>query len=73
MTTLEEIEAKAMKLPSLKRGHLAHDLLSTLEDPENDSDAYEKEIQRRITKIKSGKAIGIPANQVFSIVENRYV
>jgi Putative addiction module component len=72
MTTLEEIEAKAMQLPSLERGHLAHDLLSTLEDPANDSDAYEKEIQRRITRIESGKAIGIPANKVFSLVENRY-
>jgi hypothetical protein len=59
-----------MQLPYSERGHLVYDLLSTLEQPINDSDMYEKEIQQRIASIKSGAAIGTPVNQVFSIVEN---
>ena len=72
MTVLQEIEKKAMQLPYSERGHLVYDLLSTLEQPINDSDMYEKEIQQRIASIKSGAAIGTPVNQVFSIVENKY-
>ncbi len=72
MSVLQEIEAKAMQLPYSERGHLVYDLLSTFEQPISDSDAYEKEIQQRITAIKSGIAIGTPANQVFSVVENKY-
>ena len=72
MTILQEIETKAMQLPYSDRGHLVYDLLSTLEQPVSDSDAYEKEIQQRIAAIKSGAAAGTPVEEVFSIVENRY-
>lgn len=72
MTILEEIESKAVKLPKSERGHLIHDLLLTLDQPSNDSDAYEQEIQRRIDAIKSGSAKGTPMDQVFSLVENKY-
>ena len=72
MTVLQEIETKAMQLPYSERGHLVYDLLSTFEQPINDSDAYEKEIQQRIDAIKSGTAIGTPVDQVFSVVENKY-
>lgn len=72
MTILEEIESKAIKLPKSERGHLIHDLLLTLDQPSNDSDAYEQEIQRRIDAIKSGSAKGTPMDQVFSLVENKY-
>jgi hypothetical protein len=30
------------------------------------------EIQKRIKKIKSGKAVGIPAKDVFSKIEAKY-
>ena len=66
MTILKEIEAKAIQLPYSERGHLVHDLLLTFEQPTNDSDAYEKEIQKRIAGIKSGTAKGIPASQVWA-------
>ena len=72
MTILQEIETKAMQLPYSERGHLVCDLLSTLEQPINYSDAYEKEIQQRIASIKSGAAVGTPIDQVFSMVENKY-
>jgi len=72
MTVLEEIESKAIKLPKSERGHLIHDLLLTLDQPSNDSDAYEQEIQRRIEAIKLGSAKGTPVDQVFSLVENKY-
>ena len=72
MTMLQEIEKKAMQLPYSERGHLVYDLLSTLEQPINDSDMYEKEIQQRIASIKSGVAAGTPADRVFSMVENKY-
>ena len=74
MTILQEIEEKAMQLPYSERAHLVHDLLSTFEEPGNRPvDAYEKEIQQRIATIKSGSAVGTPVDQVFSIVENKYV
>jgi hypothetical protein len=72
MTVLQEIETKAMQLPYSERGHLVYDLLSTFEQPISDSDAYEKEIQQRIASIKSGVAASTPADQVFSMVENKY-
>jgi putative addiction module component (TIGR02574 family) len=72
MTVLQEIEKKAMQLPYSERGHLVYDLLSTFEQPISNSDAYEKEIQQRIAAIKSGTAVGAPADQVFSVVENKY-
>jgi putative addiction module component (TIGR02574 family) len=72
MTMLEEIESKAIKLPLSERGHLVHDLLMTLDQASNDSDAYEKEIQKRIKSIKFGSAKGTPVDQVFSLVENKY-
>lgn len=72
MTVIEEIESKALKLPKSERGHLIHDLLLTLDQPSDDSDAYEQEIQIRIQSIKSGAAKGTPKDQVFSLVENKY-
>ena len=72
MTILEEIESKAVKLPKSDRGHLIHDLLLTLDQQSDDTDAYEQEIQRRIEAIKSGSAKGTPIDQLFSLVENKY-
>jgi putative addiction module component (TIGR02574 family) len=73
MTTLKEIENKAMRLTSAERGHLVHDLILSFDHSDNYSDNYEEEIQRRIASIKSGTAKGTPANQVFSFIENKYV
>ncbi|MDD5597613.1 MAG: addiction module protein [Victivallaceae bacterium] len=73
MTMFKEIENKAMQLTSMERGHLVHDLILSFDRADNYPDDYEKEIQRRITNIKSGTAKGTPANQVFSFIENKHV
>ncbi len=71
MTVLQEIENKALGLSLLERGQLIHDLIVNIDGKTETSGDFEKEIQKRIKKIKSGKAIRISAVEVFSKVEAR--
>lgn len=72
MTLIEEIENKALTLTEQDRGHLIHDLIQSLDEGKSQSDDFEAEIQRRIEKIKSGKAFGVSAEDVFSRIEGKY-
>ena len=71
MTVLQEIENKALGLSLLERGQLIHDLIINIDGKTEPSGDFEKEIQKRIKKIKSGKAVGISAIEVFSKIEAR--
>jgi len=72
MTVLQEIENKAFTLSLPERGRLIHDLIVTMNGETQYSDDFEKEIQKRVKKIKSGKAVGIPAVEAFSRIEAKY-
>ena len=69
MTVLQEIKSKAFTLPLPERGQLIHDLIADIDQHPEYLGDFEKEIQRRVHKIKSGQAIGISAADVFSRIE----
>ena len=69
---LQGVENKAFSLSLPERGQLIHDLIINLDGENKSSGDFELEIQKRIKKIKSGKAVGIPAEDVFSRIEAKY-
>ena len=72
MTLLQEIESKALTLSISERGKLIRNLLTTIDNQSDYSNDFEKEIQERVNKIKSGTAVGIPVIDVFSNIEEKY-
>jgi hypothetical protein len=65
ITLLQEIEHKALTLSISERGKLIRNLLTTIDNQSDYSNDFEKEIQERVNKIKSGNAVGIPALQLM--------
>ena len=65
--TLQKMKTQARRLKPRQRVQLAHFLLS-LEPDEDDAvaEAWKKEIARRVQEIRSGKAVGKRAEQVFA-------
>lgn len=59
ITLLQEIEHKALTLSISERGKLIRNLLTTIDNQSDYSNDFEKEIQERVNKIKSGNAVGI--------------
>jgi putative addiction module component (TIGR02574 family) len=71
MKTVEQIRKEAMALSAGERASLAHDLILSLEDPAayELSPEQEAEMRRRVRRVKSGKAVGRPAAEVFADIE----
>ena len=69
---LQEVENKAFTLSLPERGQLIHDLIIDMDGDARYSGDLEKEIQKRVQKIKSGKAVGISAEEVFSKIEAKH-
>jgi putative addiction module component (TIGR02574 family) len=66
--TVENLKSLVEKLSSSERAELAEFLIHSL-DQEQDDDAetlWELELTRRVNDIKTGKAVGKPAEQVFA-------
>lgn len=68
-------------LPTLRafdvhdRALIAHAMIESLDEEGQDAgyeEAWDKELARRWEEIRSGKAVGIPAEQVFAEIEARY-
>jgi putative addiction module component (TIGR02574 family) len=62
-----ELESKALKLSRRDRARLAQRLISSL-DQQGESDAEKlwlEEAERRLSELKSGRAVGIPAAKVI--------
>jgi putative addiction module component (TIGR02574 family) len=71
---VENLKVQLGRLTSQERAELAHFLLLSL-DQEEDVDAeaaWEVELARRVTDIKSGKAVGKPAAQVFAELREKF-
>lgn len=71
---LDQLKAQVRGLPSEDRAELAHYLIESLES-ESDTDAekgWEFELARRVAEIRSGKAVGKPADQVFAELCERF-
>ena len=70
-TVLKEIEAQALQLSPKERGELIHHLIVSLEgapedSPEAIAKAWDEEITRRVADMEAGKAVWIPAEEVFA-------
>lgn len=64
----EKLRMELTKLNDAERGELAHFLIQSL-DPSSDEDAetaWDVELEHRAEEIRSGQAIGVPAEKVFS-------
>lgn len=74
MKPLQEIEDKALRLPKKERAHLVRDLIQSLDSQtdSNSPDDFETIIQQRVQRIKSNRAFGISAEDVFARIEERY-
>lgn len=70
---VEHYKNQLEKLSREERAELAYFLLSSLEpEEEGAAAAWDAEISRRVAEIRSGKANGKPADQVFAELRERY-
>ena len=66
--TAERMKLELAQLSPRDRAELAHFLIHSLDeevDPDTEA-AWDAELARRMAEIKSGKAVGEPAEQVFA-------
>lgn len=63
-----------MNLSVSERASLAHDLILSLDDPDDFTlnEEQEREIKKRVEMIKRGKAVGFSSEQVFSEIEAKF-
>jgi putative addiction module component (TIGR02574 family) len=69
-----DLREQLARLPEEDRAALADFLLDSL-SPEYEArleDEFEAELKRREEEILSGRAVGIPAEEVFDGLSNRY-
>ena len=72
MTTQQLID-EATSLPVEDRARLVDSLLRSLNAPRDDMDAaWAAVAQRRLDELRSGKAKGIPAEDVFAKIRQRF-
>jgi len=70
---VQKLKSQIKKLPASQRAELAHFLIETLErEDEGWESAWDKELDRRVKEIKSGRARGTPAAKVFARLRERY-
>jgi putative addiction module component (TIGR02574 family) len=74
MTTVEKVRTEAMTLSASERASLAHELILSLDDPDDNDlgPAQEIEIQRRLKMVREGTASGRPAAEVFADLRAKY-
>lgn len=72
---LQEVVNKALDLPPEERAELAHELIVSLDDvvDKEAETAWDAEIERRVKKIKSGKAKGRPAENILAEIRAKYL
>lgn len=72
--TTDQLKVELSRLPPDERAELAQFLIHTL-DPCEDADAeaaWDEELTRRAEEIVNGKVEGIPADQVFRELREKY-
>lgn len=72
--TAKNLRTKLNGLSESERAELAHFLIQSLEQgkDEDAEKAWDAELARRAKEIKSGKAVGEPAEKVFSDLRAKY-
>ena len=72
--SLERMKRELVALPAPERAYLANFLIDSL-DPEEDvtlDPSWGPELKRRLDEVKSGHAVGEPANDVFAKLREKY-
>jgi len=71
---LQEVANRALELSPEERAELAHELIVSLNDTidKEVETAWDAEIERRVKEIKSGKAQGRPAEDIFAEIRAKY-
>lgn len=70
---LDRFKSQLEQLTSEERAELACFLLRSLEPEEEEaSSAWDAEVSRRVAEIRTGKAYGRPAEQVFAELLERF-
>ena len=64
--TLSEVISQIDSLPAEDRWRLAEHLAETLAPDSQDEQAFDAELARRAEEIRSGRAIGIPADEAIA-------
>lgn len=72
--TAERLKVALAQLSATERAALAHFLIHTLDEgADADADAaWDAELTRRLAEIRSGEAVGEPAEQVFTELREKY-
>jgi putative addiction module component (TIGR02574 family) len=71
--TLEQLKEAAAALPDGERAELAEFLLESLGPEDNGSEEdFDRELGRRMEEMRSGKAKGIPGEEVLARLRELY-
>ncbi|OYV06836.1 MAG: addiction module component [Verrucomicrobiales bacterium VVV1] len=71
----EKIKAELAKLSDSERGELAHFLIQSLDQSEDEGaeTAWDNELERRADEIISGRSVAVPADKMFSELRAKYL
>jgi putative addiction module component (TIGR02574 family) len=67
----DDLEKAALALPPEQRAQLIQRLIASLDDPEELSDAWRDEIQKRLDAYKRGDLDSIPADDLLTDLRNQ--
>ncbi len=71
--TVDELKPQLALLSNQERAELAHFLLVSLEpEEEGAAEAWDTEVAQRVDEIRSGRAVGKPADQLFAELREQY-
>jgi putative addiction module component (TIGR02574 family) len=72
--TVQRLKSELGSLSQPERAELAEFLLTSLEsEPEADASvAWQLEVKRRMTEIRTGQATGVPAESLLAELRQRY-
>ena len=70
-TTLETLEAEALKLPPSERSHLVERLLVSLDADTELEEEWSREADKREAELDSGAVQAVPGEQVMARLRSR--
>ena len=70
-TSLEVLEAEALKLAPADRSHLLERLIASLDTDPEVEEAWEAEADRREASLESGSAVEVPGQEAMSRLRAR--
>jgi putative addiction module component (TIGR02574 family) len=72
-TTFKQIADSALELSVQERAELAHVIIASIDEDRHDLyPAWDIELKKRVGDIRQGKVKGIPAEEVFAKLEEKY-